>query len=206
MKTFNDVNELNKYLRNILITQTQLDGSRVLNALSLYGTELDKLLSDSTTQYDAIDNTNTTLLFELQARSSTSDMSMEENETSVASLVCSDNVECDSLTVSDNGPVLDTSIAYYKSYKLNIIIYGNASSTLAGKLVARLRTETVRNKLYCDGIYLESVSDQTTINEYKNESMWLRNDITVNISVKQDIAQISVDGNFNNFDMTILNK
>lgn len=212
MKTFdNDVKELEKYLRNELITQSQLNPKRVLNALSTYGTELDKLLNESDNNeeidetYDAITPCNTTMLFELEAKDSNSNVSMEDNKVNdPTALICSNSLECDGAVASDGNPTLDTNITYYKMFSLKVIIYGNDSINLASKLVARFRSEATRNKLYADGVYLAEVSEQKTVNEFKNEMMWLRNDITIDIGIKQSIAQLTPEHTFADVDITIL--
>lgn len=173
INSFANVKDLQKYIRNMLISQSELKPERVLNSLSTYGTELDKLLQDEV--YNSIDEEEDTLLFELQSRSSTSDVSMTENE----------------------------NINYYKSFRIKVIIYGNSSSDIALKIASRFRTEEVRCDLYSNGIYLEQITDPTIINEYKNETMWLRNDLAIDISVRFIINPLLIDDEFSS--LTSLN-
>lgn len=194
MIEFNNIEELNKVLRQMLITQSELSPERVLNALSVYGTELDKLLEDNI--YESIDRFNATLLFELSSRDATSDMSMEEDTTVVDALTCSRYNLCNGLEVSDDLKVTDSSLTSYKAFKLNVIIYGIDSTTIAQKLFARFNSEFCRTLLYQQGIYLESVSQPAILNEFKNNTMWLRNDMTINIAVKQNISQITSDDDY----------
>lgn len=198
MININDSNEINKYLRQVLITQSELSPERVLDALSVYGTELDKLLDESI--YNSIDRTNATMLFELNTRTASSDMTMEENEVKVEALTCSNYVFCDDLKVSNDLKVLDSDITSYKAFRLNVIIYGDASTNIAQKLVARLNSEACRVQLYEQGIYLEKLSDPNTINEFKNDTMWLRTDINIDIAIKQNITQITLDNDYNIID------
>ena len=44
IKAISNIDELNKIIRNQLILQSELDGSKVLNSVSSYGQNLDKLL------------------------------------------------------------------------------------------------------------------------------------------------------------------
>lgn len=180
MMSFGNVKELEKILKQTIATQSELSDDRVLNALSIYGTELDKVLAGTDDVYESIDQSNTTLLFELKSRPATSDVSMTETE--------------------END---DDSITYYKAFRLHLIIYGDLSSDVAIKLVARFRTEDVRLSLYEQGVYLEKIDDPFILNEYKNETMWLRNDIDIDISVKFNILPVTTSNDF--ADITELN-
>lgn len=173
MISISNVNEIEKIIRQTLITQSELDGSDVLNALSIYGTTLDKLFEEHI--FTSVEQSDSFMLFELMSRDASSDISMDEND----------------------------AITYYKAFKVKLIIYGNSSSDIALKLCSRLRTEEVRANLYEQGIYLEKVSDPYILNEYKNETMWLRNDIDIDIAVKYTVQPITVDNNFS--DITELN-
>lgn len=215
MKTFDaDIKELEKYLRQQLIIQSQLNENRVLNGLSMYGVELDKLLSEGIEPeegeeveqiYDGITHCNTTLLFELEARDSNNNVSMEEDNIDESkAVICSNSTDCDNIAVSDNTGTVNTNITYYKAFRLKVIIYGDDSKNLAFKLIARFRSEAVRNALYAKGIYVEEVTEQKSVNEYKNESMWLRNDFDINIGIKQEVEQITTESDFNDVDITIL--
>lgn len=177
MIAFTNVIELNKVLRNCLITQSQMNEKMVLNSLSLYGTELDKLLISLSRdqRYTSIEQNDALLLFELISRESSGDISITENE---------------------ENPYHN--ITYNKAFKLKIIIYGDAGSDIALKTIARLRTEEVRNNLYEQGVYLEKVSDPFILNEYKNETMWLRNDFEMDIAVQFKIVPILTDHEFTN--------
>lgn len=178
MIAFQNVKELEKILRENLIIQSELKPERVRNSLSIYGTQLDKLLSEEI--YGSIEQSDCLLLFELNSRESTSDVSMTETE--------------------DND---DNSITYYKAFRLRVILYGDDSSDIALKLVARFRTEEVRSHLYEQGVYLEKISDPFKLNEFKNETMWIRNDIEIDIGCKFKIQPINLDSNF--IDITELN-
>lgn len=177
IKTFSNVNELNKVLRNELITQSELNSEFVLNSLSVYGTELDKYIQD---HYEAITLDDCMLLFELSSRSSAYDVSMDESE-------------------DDNND-----ITYIKGFTLKLILYGNNSSDVALKLIARLRTEETKLKLYDKGVYIEKVYDSSIINEFKNNVMWLRNDISIDIDAKFRFTNISKDYDFETTKLQII--
>ena len=161
IKTFSSVNELNKVLRQQLILQTELSSSNVRNGLSTYGETLEKLLAKQT--YDAYEQEDSFIVFELKTRSNDSDVSYTND---------------------------DDSITYDRSYELICYIYGNSSADVANKLVSRLRTEKVRTDLYDSGVYLESVKEPISFNEYKNDMMWLRTDVSIFVSCEFKFAQI----------------
>ena len=176
MTCVSSVKELNKFVRKHLIAQSDLPSAKVLNALSIYGDDLDKMISEHV--YESIDQSDSLLLFELNARDSSSDVSFDEGD----------------------------SIIYYKSYKLSCIIYGNSCSDVANKLIARFRTEPVRDDLQNDGIKLESVSHETTLNEYKNNSMWTRSDFDINLDCKFKISKRSDDVEIKDFSETVITR
>lgn len=168
---FTKVDDLNKVLRKYLIKQSQLPNKRVLNTLSTYGDTLDKFLN--CTEVNSYELSDVVLLFELISRNNDSDISFTEDD-------------------------LNDSITYNKSYTLKLILYGNNSSDVANKIVARFRTEKVRNSLYEEGVYIEKIEDPVSFNEFKNKVMWPRNDINILISCEFSFSQIEEDLNMNN--------
>ena len=198
MKTTTNINDVIVKIRNTLISQSQLPSDRVLNSLSLRGTELDELLSENEEIYNGISILNTTLLFELRSIQSNSNVSMEEGDIYNSSdLMCSDSTICDPNTICGD-TIIDRSITYYKMYELYIIIYGENGLDTAIKLASRMRSQEVRSNLYMDGIYIEIVSDPNMINEFKNDTMWLRNDISINLGLKFAIDPTSLPSEYKN--------
>lgn len=168
MNTIANIDELNKLIRNQLIIQAELPSNRVRNALTTYGAMLDKLLTKQ--EFDSVCPCEELMLFELKTRENDADVSMTENE--------------------------DASISYYKSYSVYIILYGNNSATIMNKLIARLRTQAVRQALYEEGVYIEEVKNDLSINEFKNDVMWHRHDTEILISCKMSIKQVTPDNAF----------
>ena len=198
MKTTTNINDVIVKIRNMLISQSQLPSDRVLNSLSLRGTELDELLSENEEIYNGISISNTTLLFELRSIQSNSNVSMEEGDIYNSSdLMCSDSTICNTNTICGD-ILIDRSITYYKMYELYIIIYGENGLDTAIKLASRMRSQEVRSNLYMDGIYIEKVSDPNMINEFKNDTMWLRNDISINLGLKFAIDPTSLPSEYKN--------
>lgn len=163
--------KLEELLRNLLIEQSALEPERVLNSLSIHGENLDKLLEDSI--YVSIDRTDAVLLFELISRESSSDISNEDED----------------------------AISTYRSFSLKCILYGNDSNEIATAIVSRLRTEKVIEDLQAQGVYLETVSRIESVNEYKNETMWQRNDFDIDISCLFKISKISAEYEFDSVEV-----
>lgn len=175
MISLTSIEKLNSLMRDQLIKQSQLSPKRVLNALSIHGEDLDELISGSV--YGSIEPSNEVILFELRSRNDGSNVTFTE----------------------ENGE-----ITCYKSYSLRIIIYGDESTTLVNKIMSRFRTIKVRNDLLSKGVYVEKISDPEKINEYKNDSMWIRNDMDIDISCKMTIPQVDDDFDYSTIRIDII--
>ena len=177
MIAFSDINELNRIIRTQLIKQSGLDGSFVRNALSLYGTNLHK--ETSTNIFQTLEQDDVLMLFELQIPQNQYDTSMTED---------------------------DDSISYFKSFVMKIIIYGANADNVAIKTAARLRSEFVLNKLSEEGIYIQTVTDPMSMNEYLNDVMWHRADFDINFSCMFEIEQVDNFDNLEQIDITSINE
>lgn len=175
MIVINDINQLNKIVREQLIIQSELIPNRVRNALTTYGATLDKLLRKD--EYESICECDELMLFELRSRENDADVSMTE---------------------------IDDNITYYKSYTIYVILYGDNSATVMNKLISRLRSLPVRQKLYENGVYLEEIKNDISFNEFKNDTIWHRHDVEILISCKMSIAQVSADIDFDNLDRLMI--
>lgn len=177
IKAIYNIDEINKIIREQLILQSGLDGSHVLNSVSSYGQILDRLLQAA--EYTSIVPSDEVILFELSARNSDLDTSF----------------------------MLNDKIQYDKAYLVHVIVYGDNSSTLVNKIIGRFRTEKVRQSLQQSGVYLESIEHSGTINEFKNDRMWIRNDCEINIYCRNEIDESEPSDDFSSFDsLTILTK
>lgn len=167
MIVFNDIEEINKILRKEIILQSGVPANRVRNALSTYGSELDKLLQNQ--EYVGACPCEELILFELKTRENDADVSMTEK---------------------------DETITFDKSYTFYVIIYGNNSTNVANAIIARMRTQVLRQSLFEQGIYIEEVKNDMSFNEFKNEVMWHRHDFELLISCQLSITQISPSNAF----------
>lgn len=160
--------ELEKIIRLQLITQSELPGKKILNSLDVYGQNLNKNIDSNV--FDSYSPSDEVIIFELFSRPSSSDISFTEE--------------------------IDENISYYKTYELRLYIYGNTSTDLANKIAARFRTQLVRESLLQNGVYLEKIEEPNKINEFINNVLWIRNDVSILISCKFTIPQIKTDTSF----------
>lgn len=170
-----NLNEVNKFIGNVLVTQSELTRDNVYNALSLHGTPLHKRLLE--TNFISYDVSECVLLFELESENG------------------SDNV---SMTL-DNG-----TIVYDKTYKVSITIYGNASEDVANKTIARLRSEKVRQDIQENGLCILNVTNSQTANEFVNDTMWHRSDFAIKLGCEIVIQPISESYDFDTANFEII--
>lgn len=158
--------ELTTIIRKYLISQSELNGQLVRDAATQYGAYLD--VNDHNDVFVSLAPTQTILFFELKTRDSEANMTETNDD-------------------------LNETITSINSYQLHIITYGDNSNDVCNKLVARLRTERIRNLLLSEGVYLCRISDITRVNEFKNNVVWQRNDFDIDLSCEFTFTQVAVD-------------
>ena len=150
-----------KFLRNEIIKQSQLPSDRVLNALSIRGTNLTKVLNEIIEESYEVDDSF--ILFEL---------------------VYVDN---------GNNVVIpnDEYMTSISNFNFNLHIYGNNSYMVAQKIWTGLRNENAALNLVEQGIHVNGVTFPQTINEFINNTLWIRHDLTIKFEVKFDIPNVT---------------
>lgn len=177
MAIISNIDEINKILRNCLITQSQVtDPKQVLNALSIYGDELHRRINNSTV-YTSYEPNDVFILFELGTSQNANNVSFNEDDDEI-----------------------DGDIVYQRAFNLRVMIYGNDSMNVSHKLASRLRTANVRESLLQQGIKIDYVDDPDTTKEFINNTLWFRSDFDINITCEMSIEQVSTD-----YTMTVLN-
>lgn len=155
-----DIQEINKIVRNQIIQQSELSPNQVMNGVSVHGQDL--IESINKYAYKSYDLKDSFIVFELQSRESSSDMSQTR---------------------------VDNRIRYIASYRVQVSTYGFSAQTLANKIIARLRTEYARLQLQEQGVYLANVSNAITGNDFINNTLMIRCDFTIDVSVEMIIDQ-----------------
>lgn len=160
MTYISSIKDLTIFLRKQLIRQSCLKDEFVRNVLSQHGIDLDKTVNNSV--LEALDKNDLCLFFELMTRASSSNATMTINE----------------------------DVVIYQSFSLHCICYGADSTMLMSKLKGRFLTEQNLDLCQANGIYIESISDIETINEFVNETMIFRSDLDINLTCAFKFPQV----------------
>ena len=158
--------ELNKILRAELLSQTELANDHVLNGLSVNGSQLEKRLENQI--FEPFKITDNFVVFELVPRNSDSNV-----------------------TQAIENKLLATS-----SYDFKLVIYGTSCMLLAQVIKSRFESEDVRQTLFGKGVYIESITEPEGMNEFINNTMWLRADMNIEVSCETEIEKLTNDYDF----------
>lgn len=167
--------QLDALIRRLLIDQSELNSNFVRNALSAYGTDLDKRTIDAV--FETISPDDAMMLFENHLTSDDKDVSMTE----------------------ENG-----NMTYYLSFKTNVMIYGLSGADIAIKTCARLRSEAIRLQLQSVGIFLQKVDNPVELHEFKNNVLWQRHDFELTYGCKFTVEPVEKTVNVEQFNFEII--
>lgn len=171
----NSIDEINKIVRNEIIKQSELPSERVLNGISLHGQDLVDKINDYA--YKSYDQNNSLIVFDLSLTNSENDISQ----------------------TLENGK-----IQIYSTYSMKCYVYGYSSKQLVLKTISRLRSEESRQNLYEQGVHLISINDIVDGKEFFNETMYIRTDFTINVSIMSIYNKVETDSDLTTFDINIL--
>ena len=73
----------------------------------------------------------------------------------------------------------------YAAYKMHIIAYGNDAEEFIQTMSVKLLDIDNKVMLNIKGVHISSISDVTSVNEYKNETLWQRRDIDINFAFRR---------------------
>ena len=167
-----NLNYLDKIFGDMILNLSELKREQIKNALSVRGADLNKIISENKKNVSIpIDLSDIIIIFEISNRNSLNNVSMIEK---------------------------DDTITNYCSFNIKIIIYGNYSKTLSQILKAKFESEIIKQKMYESGIFLEKVLDINSVNEFINETVWIRNDINIEFSCRMSIKQSDKFNHFEN--------
>lgn len=160
--------DLIKILRTTIITQAELASDKVLNALSIRGTDLSHIISS--TQVYSFAAKDTVILFEL----------LKDQD--------GDNF----VTPKDDNHMLVIS-----SYDFHLKVYGNGSDACTQKLRAIFKQPSIALDLREQGIFVKTITSGESINEFINNTMLLRNDLYIKVEVTYLIENTKQQEYFN---------
>lgn len=141
-------------LRKTIMQYADLKPQKVMNALSIRGTELsDKISQNITQSFSAGD---VFILFEL--------LKDEDGDNYVT-------------------PKDDKNMISIASYKFHLMIYGNGSDNCSQVIRTIFKRPNIAMDLREKGIYVRSINSGETINEFINNTLLLRSDLELYIEV-----------------------
>lgn len=142
-----------KLLRSSIIENSDIDPNKVLNALSVRGTDLSAIIGYTKTYSYSMKDVF--LLFELLK---------DQNATN------------NFVTKKDDNNMLTVS-----SYSFHIMIYGNGSDDYSQIIKSIFHQSQVLNNLRDNGVHITNISSGETIHEFVNNTLLLRNDLILNL-------------------------
>ena len=173
MTKITNLHDIDKIIGNMLVKQSELDKSRIANAITPRGVDLAKFITDKVKlSYDLHD---VVIIFEV--------VSTESDGINFT------EIEKDSSNIRENA-----------AFEVKITIYGNEAIRTAKILKARFESEKVRTDLLNDGLYLIDTTYVQSINEYVNETMWPRADWSFRIACEMNITQVDDMHDIDNID------
>lgn len=147
-------------LRAKIIALTGLEQDFVLDALSAYGTDLAKVLSEAqeSIKQKALNPTETV------------------NDTLILLEARNDIDSSDNMFEKQNA---------YGAYILHVTIYGESAEEISMKLKAKILLIDEKVDLNMKGVQIRSISNIESVNEYKNEVMWQRRDMDIHFAFRR---------------------
>ena len=163
MTQISNIHEIEKIIGDMLVKQSQLDKSRIMNGLTPRGADLSKFVTENVKlSYDLFD---TVIIFEILS-SEAENINFTEQEAE------------------------GTDIRENACFEAKITIYGNESMQMAKMLKARFESEKVRYDLLNSGLYFIDDSATQSMNEFVNNTVWPRTDWSFRIACEMMFAQV----------------
>lgn len=154
-------------IRQNIITKLNISADRVLNADSVRGPDLKKILSCSDSTSFSLNDLF--IVFRLKEYENDSYYIIPEDDNSSSLII---------------------------SYEFTMNIYGNAAHDASQKLLTIFKEERTLVDLYEQGIYIHQVTKPRFMNEFINNTMWPRCDMSIISEVRilnqnaNDVAEL----------------
>lgn len=165
-----------KILGAEIITQAQIPANMFKNITGVRGSNLAKMLSP--TESNSINLNEIFIIFELN----------EDEDTS------------NNVTINES----DDTVNLLTAYNFNLKIYGNKCHDTAQKIITRLKSRQIAFKLHGEGIWLTEITFPVNVNEFINNTLWPRCDLTIKIRVRHNISLVSSEGEFSDENCQII--
>ena len=171
MTSINNIHTIEKIVGNMLVKQSQLDKSRIMNAITPRGVSLSKFITD-----------NVKLSYDL-------------NDVVIIFEVTTTNIDDINFTEYDTNNIREDA-----AFEIKITIYGNESIAMAKILKARFESEKVRSDLLDSGLYLIDTTSAMSLNDFLNDTMWPRADWSFRVACEMYIDEVDEMPNITNVD------
>ena len=150
-----DFDNVIRTLRKTIIDYVGIDSNRVLNALSVRGADLLKIINK--TELNSYNLSDSFIVFELLEDSDKEYFVMEEN---------------------------DNNMCYISNMHMDLKLYGKACHTISRKLITAFKNEKILMDLYVSGVYYKGITGPSSVNEFINNTLWPRCDMTIKVQTK----------------------
>ena len=156
-------------IKNFRVTVSEQSGvalDRIFNATSVRGPDIIKIINE--TNATSFNLADCFIVFEL----------------------LEDYSETDNVVTHES----DGTISSISSFNFNLKIYGNACHSVSQTILMRLKTDEVALALRSKGIYISGIPFPAAINEFVNNTVWPRCDMTIKMKVRFNISPAESTG------------
>ena len=167
LKGTTNVNDTIKCIRKAIIDYLEISGNRVLNGLSVRGADLQKIIDEC--NLGSFDLNDSFMVFEI-VKDEEDYFVMKETETKTSNI---------------------------GSFRIDFRVYGNACYTIGMKMQAMFKDEDVLYGFYENGIRAKGTTNLTSINEFINNTLWPRCDLSFKYQIRFEIERPDTDNYFN---------
>lgn len=147
-------------LRSVIITQLGISAERVMNAVSVRGPELWKIISS--TEINSFNLNDSFIVFEFVINDADGEFGAVDNKDGTSEVLM--------------------------PYVLKMKFYGNSCNTASQTLLASFKTSDVAITLRNAGVWVYGISKPTSINEFLNNTVWPRVDMDVKVQLSATIS------------------
>jgi len=162
--TFDDII---KTLRSAIINYVGLDNNRVLNATSVRGPDLLKIINE--TELNSFNLNDSFIVFELKESNDKDYYIMSEND--------------------DENSII-------ARYQMDIKLYGSPCHIISQKMLSVFKEELVLEELYNKGVHFTGITFPESNNEFINNTLWKRCDMTIHLEARMKVDKFFKDKYF----------
>ena len=164
--TFDDIirNIRKTIIDYVSIDNIKMDNNRVLNATTVRGPDLLKIINDS--ELNSFNLKDSFIVFELKESDDKDYYIMNEN---------------------------DNEHSIISRYHMDIKLYGNACHRVSQKLMSVFRLDYVLQDLYEKGIHFTGITYPASNNEFINNTLWKRCDMTIHLEARMKVDKAKPD-------------